>query len=65
MFESLLESFNKLGLRFFIFDSKNDHLIYGDKDFDEYHWDQARNNRPRVGDFFLYRRPQKASEVKG
>ena len=65
MFESLLESFNKPGLRFFIFDSKNDHLIYGDKDFDEYHWDQARNNRPRVGDFFLYRRPQKASEVKG
>ena len=37
MFESLLESFNKPGLRFFIFDSKSDHLIYGDKDFDEYH----------------------------
>ncbi len=36
-----------------------------DKDFDEYHWDQARSNRPRVGDFFRYRRPQKASEVKG
>ena len=36
MFESLLENFNKPGLRFFIFDSKNDHLIYGDKDFDEY-----------------------------
>lgn len=65
MFESLLESFNKPGLRFFIFDSKSDHLIYGDKDFDEYHWDQARYNKPRIGDFFLYRRPQKASEVKG
>ena len=65
MLESLVKSFNNPGLRFFIFDSKNDHLIYGDKDFDEYHWDQARNNRPRVGDFFLYRRPQKASEVKG
>lgn len=65
MFESLLENFNKPDLRFFIFDSKNDHLIYGDKDFDEYHWDQARYNKPRIGDFFLYRRPQKASEVKG
>lgn len=65
MLELLLKSFNNPGLRFFIFDSKNDHLIYGDKDFDEYHWDQARNNRPRVGDFFLYRRPQKASEVRG
>lgn len=40
-------------------------MIYGDKDFDEYHWDQARYNKPRIGDFFLYRRPQKASEVKG
>ena len=65
MFESLLESLNKPGPRFFIFDSKSDHLIYGDKDFDEYHWDQARYNKPRIGDFFLYRRPQKASEVKG
>lgn len=65
MFESLLDSFNKPDLRFFIFDSKSDHLIYGDKDFDEYHWDQARYNKPRIGDFFLYRRPQKASEVKG
>lgn len=65
MFESLLESFNNPGLRFFIFDSKSDHLIYGDKDFDEYHWDQARYNKPRIGDFFLYRRSQKASEVKG
>lgn len=65
MLESLLESFQKTGLRFFIFDSKSDHLIYGDKDFKEYHWDQARYNKPRVGDFFLYRRPQKASEIKG
>ncbi|WP_336019130.1 HNH endonuclease [Acinetobacter lwoffii] len=65
MLESLVKSFNNPGLRFFIFDSKSDHLIYGDKDFDEYHWDQARYNKPRIGDFFLYRRPQKASEVKG
>ena len=65
MVESLITQFIEPDTRFFIFDSKSDHLIYGDKDFDEYHWDQARNNRPRVGDFFLYRRPQKASEVKG
>ena len=51
-------------VRFFIFDSKNDHLIYGDKDFEEYHWDQSKYNKVRVGDYFLYRRPQKASEVK-
>jgi len=63
--ESLITQFVEPGTRFFIFDSKSDHLIYGDKDFDEYHWDQARYNKPRIGDFFLYRRPQKASEVKG
>lgn len=51
-------------VRYFIFDSKNDHLIYGDKDFEEYHWDQSKYNKVRVGDYFLYRRPQKASEVK-
>ena len=65
MIESLITQFVEPGTRFFIFDSKSDHLIYGDKDFDEYHWDQARYNKPRIGDFFLYRRPQKASEVKG
>jgi len=63
--ESLITQFIEPDTRFFIFDSKSDHLIYGDKDFDEYHWDQARYNKPRIGDFFLYRRPQKASEVKG
>lgn len=65
MVESLITQFIEPDTRFFIFDSKSDHLIYGDKDFDEYHWDQARYNKPRIGDFFLYRRPQKASEVKG
>lgn len=65
MLESLITQFIESDTRFFIFDSKSDHLIYGDKDFDEYHWDQARYNKPRIGDFFLYRRPQKASEVKG
>lgn len=50
--------------RYFIFDSKSDHSIYGDKDFEEYHWDQSKYNKVRVGDYFLYRRPQKASEVK-
>lgn len=47
--------------RFFIFDSKSDHLVYEDRDFKEYHWDQSKYNRVREGDFFLYRRPQKAS----
>ncbi|MCO8060874.1 HNH endonuclease [Acinetobacter lwoffii] len=50
--------------RFFIFDSKSDHLVYEDRDFKEYHWDQSKYNRVREGDFFLYRRPQKASEIK-
>ena len=49
--------------RFFIFDSKSDHLVYGDLDFEEYHWDRAKFNKVRPGDFFLYRRPQKASEI--
>ena len=50
--------------RFFIFDSKRDHLVYSDLDFKEYHWDKAKFNKVRPGDFFLYRRPQKASEIK-
>lgn len=50
--------------RFFILDSKSDHLVYGDLDFEEYHWDRAKFNKVRPGDFFLYRRPQKASEIK-
>ena len=50
--------------RFFILDSKSDHLVYGDLDFEEYHWDKAKFNKVRPGDFFLYRRPQKASEIK-
>lgn len=65
MLESLITQLIEHDTRFFIFDSKSDHLIYGDKDFDEYHWDQARYNKLRIGDVFLYRRPQKASEVKG
>ena len=31
--------------RFFIFDSKSDHLVYEDRDFQEYHWDQSKYNR--------------------
>ena len=50
--------------RFFIFDSKRDHLVYSDLDFKEYHGDKAKFNKVRPGDFFLYRRPQKASEIK-
>lgn len=50
--------------RFFIFDSKANHGVYEDLDFKEYHWDRTRFNKVRTGDFFLYRRPQKASEVK-
>ena len=64
---SSLLDFRKVELgdaRFFIFDSKSDHLVYGDQDFKEYHWDRAKYNKVRPGDFFLYRRPQKASEVK-
>ena len=62
-----LWAFQQLDLtdtRFFIFDSKSDHLVYEDRDFKEYHWDQSKYNRVREGDFFLYRRPQKASEIK-
>src|SRR5690606_41470708 len=44
--------------------SKSDHLVYEDRDFKKYHWDQSKYNRVREGDFFLYRRPQKASEIK-
>lgn len=64
---SSLLDFQKVELddaRFFIFDSKSDHLVYGDQDFKEYHWDRAKYNKVCTGDFFLYRRPQKASEIK-
>jgi putative restriction endonuclease len=62
--QSLLNEISKSNTKFFIFDSKSDHQIYGDIDFQEYHWDQARFNKVTVGDFFIYRRPQKASEMK-
>ena len=62
--ENLLAQTNKPGTKFFIFDSKSDHQVYGDIDFQEYHWDKSKFNKVRAGDFFIYRRPQKASEVK-
>ena len=62
--QSLLNEIGKPDTKFFIFDSKSDHQIYGDIDFQEYHWDQARFNKVNPGDFFIYRRPQKASEIK-
>lgn len=62
--DSLYEQFEKPGVKFFIFDSKSDHIYYGDKDFEEYHWDKSKYNKVRPGDFFIYRRPQSASEIK-
>lgn len=65
MLPAILSSeINKPNIKFFIFDSKSDHQVYGDKDFQEYHWDKAKFNKVNVGDFFIYRRPQKASEVR-
>jgi len=61
---SLLAEIDKPNTKFFIFDSKSDHQVYGDIDFQEYHWDKSKFNKVKVGDFFIYRRPQKASEVR-
>ncbi|MDQ9023350.1 HNH endonuclease [Acinetobacter sichuanensis] len=62
--DSLLAEIDKPNTKFFIFDSKSDHQVYGDIDFQEYHWDKSKFNKVNVGDFFIYRRPQKASEVR-
>lgn len=47
---SSLLDFRKVELsdaRFFILDSKSDHLVYGDLDFEEYHWDKVKFNKVR------------------
>jgi putative restriction endonuclease len=62
--ESLLAQINIPNTNFFIFDSKHNHQIYSDIDFQEYHWNKSKFNKVRVGDFFIYRCPQKASEIK-
>lgn len=62
--EKFLAQISSQETKFFIFDSKGDHQIYEDIDFHEYHWDKSKFNKVRAGDFFIYRRPQKASEIK-
>ena len=39
--------------------------MYGDVDFVAYCWDIDHYNQVNDGDLFIYRRQQKASEIKG
>lgn len=63
---SLLELFTtELGnneTQYFIFDSSPD-SHHEDKDFIEYNWETDKFNQVKTGDLFIYRRPQKSSEI--
>ncbi len=53
------------GTNFFILDTKGKGSVYGDVDFVAYCWDIDHYNQVKDGDLFIYRRQQKASEIKG
>ena len=53
------------GTNFFILDTKGKGSAYGDVDFEAYCWDIDHYNQVKDGDLFIYRRQQKASEIKG
>ncbi|MFR2690405.1 MAG: hypothetical protein ACLTBV_02265 [Enterocloster bolteae] len=53
------------GTNFFILDTKGKGSAYGDVDFEAYCWDIDHYNQVNDGDLFIYRRQQKASEIKG
>ncbi|MBP1950059.1 HNH endonuclease [Virgibacillus litoralis] len=50
---------------YFILDTKGNTGDHGDVDFKSYDWSPSKFNRVKEGDLFLYRRPGKASELKG
>ncbi|WP_332632554.1 HNH endonuclease [Halalkalibacter flavus] len=47
---------------YLILDTKGDPGEHGDIEFISYDWSPSRFNKIKVGDLFLYRRPQRASE---
>jgi len=61
---------NEVEKRYFILDTASNPLLYSEKNFEErdfinYIWHTNRFNKVREGDKFIYRRPGKASEIKG
>ena len=52
------------GTNFFILDTKGKGSAYGDVDFEAYCWDIDHYNQVKDGDLFIYRRQQKASEIR-
>ncbi|EZH64727.1 hypothetical protein DH09_19610 [Bacillaceae bacterium JMAK1] len=50
--------------QYFILDTKGTKLDYEDVEFISYDWSPSRYNRVKVGDLFLYRRPQSSSEIR-
>ncbi|GEK91835.1 hypothetical protein [Alkalibacterium kapii] len=61
-FKSELEHYDT---QYFILDTHGDKDKYKDSDFVEYSWSTRRYNKVKEGDLFVYRRPQKSSEIKG
>ena len=57
----MIEIIKSEKLRYFIFDTG---VKGNDIDFIQYGWNRKFFNKVRVGDYFLYRRPQKVSENK-
>lgn len=55
------------GTQFFIIDThgnkENGVNKYKEKDFKSYSWNKHQYNQVKEGDLFIYRRPQKSSEV--
>lgn len=52
--------------RYFILDTKGEAAAnnYADRDFEAYSWHPRQFGKVREGDWFIYRRPQSASETK-